>query len=151
MRRADRAAAAEFSASHRGNGEKACIGVDIPTTGSAADVRQLLDAKLTERGHEPMKVQVIVCTGADGVTLCLEDVEGTFLEVRTEKRGSLDEEGDARSEEDSDESLQQSLQAAHSRNQKLTEELLQVSQGGPGEGQGEAAGQETKDKSALVG
>ena len=63
--------------------------LDIPTTGTAEDVRQLLDAKLTERGHEPMKVQVVVCTGADGVTLCLEDVEGTFLEVRPEKRGSL--------------------------------------------------------------
>ena len=73
-----------------------------------------------------MKVQVVVCTGADSVTLCLEDVEGTFLEVQPEKRGSPDEEEDARSGEDSDESLQQSLQAARSRNQELTEELQSV-------------------------
>ena len=118
----DGAAAAELSASHRSYGE-ACIGVGIPTTGSAEDVRQLLDAKLTECGHKPMKVQVVVCTGADGVTLCLEDVEGTFLEVRPEKRDSPDEEGDTRSEGDLDESLQQSLQAARSRNRELTEEL----------------------------
>ena len=99
------------------------LALDIPTTGSAEDMRQLLDAK---RGHKPMKVQVVVCTGADGVTLCLEDVEGTFFEVRPEKRGSPDEEGGARSEGDADESLQQSLQAARFRNQELTEELQSV-------------------------
>ena len=32
------------------------LALKIPTVGIAVDVRQLLDAKLMERGHEPMKM-----------------------------------------------------------------------------------------------
>ena len=32
------------------------LALKIPTVGIAVDVRQLLDVKLMERGHEPMKV-----------------------------------------------------------------------------------------------
>ena len=31
--------------------------LEVPTSGSIEDVRQLVDAKLEERGHEPKKVQ----------------------------------------------------------------------------------------------
>ena len=36
------------------------MALKIPTVGIAVDVRQLLDAKLMECSHEPMKVQVVV-------------------------------------------------------------------------------------------
>ena len=100
--------------------------LEIPTSGTTEDVRQLLDAKLAERGYKPMKVQVKVSTGLDGVTLYLEDAEGTFLEVRPEGKESPEasvEQGDENLPEQSEESLQQALQAALSRNKELTEEL----------------------------
>ena len=120
------AAAAELSASlTAATVRRLASAMDIPMTGSE-DVQQVLDAKLSERSHEPMKAQVVVCMGADSVTLCLEDAEGTFLEIQPENKSLPDEEEDTHSEEDLEKSLQQSLQSACSRNQELTEELHQL-------------------------
>ena len=59
--------------------------LQIPTSGSTEDVRQLVDAKITESGHEPMKVQVRVHKTDKGATLILEDADGTFLRAEPQE------------------------------------------------------------------
>ena len=49
------------------------VDLGLPISGSLEDVRQLVAARLQERGHEPMKVQVMVSKSDQSATLVLED------------------------------------------------------------------------------
>ena len=100
--------------------------LQIPTTGTVKDVRQLLDTKLMECGHEPMKVQVKVHTTDEETLLFLEDVNAIFLEVRPETEDdpeakSTTSDGEVE-EEQSIESLWQALHTARFENEALTKE-----------------------------
>lgn len=48
--------------------------LEIPTAGTP-------QCEAVGMGSETMKVQVVVCIAVDGITLCLEDVEGIFFDV----------------------------------------------------------------------
>ena len=61
--------------------------LELPSSGSADQLRQIVDAKLDEMHKEPKNVQVIVYSGDKGapVWLELQDEDGTFLEVPPEE------------------------------------------------------------------
>ena len=54
-------------------------GMDLPTTATIEDLRQIIDGKVTEMGHEPRNVQVQLHPDR----LELLDLEGPFLNVTT--------------------------------------------------------------------
>lgn len=46
--------------------------MELPTKGSLADTRQIIEGKLSDLDHEPMSVQVLIheeCDGAEFVSL----------------------------------------------------------------------------------
>ena len=75
-------------------------GLEVPTTSGGDELRQLVEGKLGDMGHEPRNTQLSVVTRENGVTLTLQDADGIFLtvdplpvEVRTEADPE-EEEGD---------------------------------------------------------
>ena len=86
-------------------------------------VPEVVDAKLSEC-REPMKIEVLFCMGV--VTLpCAWRMQRAPSSIFGEK-GLSDEKEDVYSEGGSHESLQQPLQAAHTKSHELTEKLLSV-------------------------
>lgn len=97
--------------------------LELPTSGSADQLRQIVDAKLDEMHKEPQNVQVIVYSGDEGapVQLELQDEDGTFLEVPPEDPHGPLLEGD---EEESDsEGLAKALRDATAESTALKAEV----------------------------
>ena len=97
--------------------------LELPTSGSADQLRQIVDAKLDEMHKEPQNVQVIVYSGDEGapVRLELQDEDGTFLEVPPEEPHGPLLEGD---EEKSDsEGLAKALRDITAENTALKAEV----------------------------
>lgn len=104
--------------------------LQIPTSGTAEDIRQLFDVKLLELDHELMMVQVRIAIDSNGVMLNLEDVEGTFLQVTPESEREFEGKHDGhKGHQEVEEPLEQALEVSHSRNKELTDELH--AEGGP--------------------
>ena len=59
-------------------------GLEIPTAGSAEEIRQLIEGKLGEMERDPKNIQVLIQEGEHGVRVCLQDADGVFLEVEPE-------------------------------------------------------------------
>ena len=100
--------------------------LELPTSASTDELRQMIDGKLLEIGREPPNVQVLVVTpeggGADAIKL--RDETGIFLEAREqaafEEPGGLRvTEGPEESESDSVEALRDVLVQAKEREASL--------------------------------
>lgn len=109
--------------------------LELPTTASSDDIRQMIDGKLTEMGHEPPNVQVVVQREVEGgrAYLYLQDASGVFLESEpdpepsahgTEKEAETGEE-----EADEVETLKQALDEATEKNAALASEVSSLREG----------------------
>ena len=58
--------------------------LELPSTATANDLRQMIDGKLWEMGHEPQNVQVAVQESQDGEVMQLLGAYGVFLELEIE-------------------------------------------------------------------
>ena len=56
-------------------------GLDIPTGASGDELRQLIDGKLGDMGHDPRNTQALLQEAENGVSVSLQDVDGVFLTV----------------------------------------------------------------------
>ena len=81
--------------------------MEIPTKGSVAETRQMVEGKLENQGREPTNVQVVIEEDEDGVEcVSLTDVSGVFLgpEAIHNARGSEDGESGSQTQEEQEES-----------------------------------------------
>ena len=81
--------------------------MEIPTKGSVAETRQMVEGKLSDHGREPTNVQVVIEEDEDGVEcVSLTDVSGVFLgpEAIHDARGNEDGESESQSQEEKEES-----------------------------------------------
>lgn len=103
----------------------------LPTTRALEDTRQILDRKLAEMSREPRNVQVDLMETEDGLTICLRDGNGMFLEVKPTDRRAMtsgDEHLDGRDQEDSDGGSEGgACERGASRETELEAELFRVS------------------------
>ena len=105
-------------------------GLEIPTAGSAEELRTFIEGKLGEMEHDPKNTQVLVQEGEHGVHACLQDANGVFLEVEPEA-----DEGDGSGEGDGDgvgagdvEGLRLELQAVKDAQEALEKEVNELRQ-----------------------
>ena len=63
--------------------------LELPTTAPLADLRQIVEGRLAEGGHEATNVEVLVAQSELGSTITLRDEEGVFLEVHPEEEERL--------------------------------------------------------------
>ena len=109
------------------------VALGVPSSGSPADIRLIIEGKLTELGREPQNVQVVMEEGTPTAGLRLQDESGTFVTVEAEEPThpeELVEEPVAETdglEEDNDEddisSLRQALEEVTLQKQTLEEEV----------------------------
>ena len=60
--------------------------MSLPTSGSADEVRQVVEGQLTEMDKEPRNVQVLVLqTDEGGIRIQLMDVDSPFLDIKPEE------------------------------------------------------------------
>ena len=102
--------------------------LEVPTTASSDDLRQLITGKLEELGREPMNVQVTLQSTAHGTHLTLRDAEGEFLDAEPQEKESSSEEEAEKSGEGSGsagdvESLQRELREASAEKEALQSEV----------------------------
>ena len=106
--------------------------LQLPTTASLDDIRQMIDGKLAEMGHEPLNVQVVMQRETEGgrVYLYLQDAVGVFLESApepeplshgTEKETETDEKESYETSEMK--TLKDALNEAEERNAALAREV----------------------------
>ena len=109
------------------------VALGVPSSGSPADVRLIIEGKLTELGREPQNVQVVMEEGTPTAGLRLQDESGTFVTVEAEEPTHPEElveepvvETDGL-QEDNDEddisSLRQALEEVTLQKQTLEEEV----------------------------
>ena len=60
--------------------------LDISTTGSLADTRQMLEGKLSGMEREPRDVQIFLRDTENGVDISLQDAYGEFLRAEMEEK-----------------------------------------------------------------
>ena len=72
--------------------------LELPTTAPLADLRQIVEGRLAEGGHEPTNVEVLVAQSELGSTITLRDEGGVFLEVPPEEQDSRPDERGSPSE-----------------------------------------------------
>ena len=102
--------------------------LELPATGSADQLQQMVDAKLDEMHREHQNVQVVVYSGEEGapVQLELQDEDGTFLEVPPEEPqdpSEHPEEGEEGEEEPGHKELVRALNDATAENTALKAEV----------------------------
>ena len=106
--------------------------VELPSTASAEETRQLIEGKLLEMGKELLNVQVELEQREQGEFILLRDVDGVFLEVEPHveeprrSRSSSAPSEELETGEDSAvgvESLCTALYAAQSQNEALVNEM----------------------------
>lgn len=56
-------------------------GLDLPSSTSGDELRQLVEGKVGDFGHEPSHTRVLIQPVEDGVKLRLQDADGVFLTV----------------------------------------------------------------------
>ena len=67
--------------------ERLAKALDLPTSASGDELRQLIDGKLTDQGKEARNVQVVSDDATPASRFALEDEEGEFLEVPADSGG----------------------------------------------------------------
>lgn len=87
--------------------------IDLPTTAALKEQRRMIKGMLTERGEDPMEIQVALTETETGTDIALRSETGVFLtiepdhEERTEEAVNTEEEGvivpETRREADADE------------------------------------------------
>ena len=55
--------------------------LELPTSASLDECRQMIDGKLAESGREPMNIQVNLLHGPAGTRIQLEDATGVFTDL----------------------------------------------------------------------
>ena len=99
----------------------------VPDTAALDEIRQMIDGKLLEMGREPRNTQVVLGEAAHGIHICLQDADGTFLELESAEVVNPPEEGgEGGGAEDgvSDtETLRRALQEANSEKGTLLGEV----------------------------
>ena len=78
-------------------------GLDIPTSASNEELRQMIEGKLLEQEREPRDVQVVIMAAATegtGASPELQDEDGVFLEVESSPTTKAGGPGDGEHEED---------------------------------------------------
>ena len=113
--------------------------MDVPTTASAVDVLQMIEAKLTEEGRDPRNVQVLLSGTQPGQEITLEDETGTILEIPQDEETTAEVEGGAGTGTGSDtgsepghveegalETLRSDLAEAQEQTEALQEEVKQL-------------------------
>lgn len=60
----------------------------MPRQVASAEVRLLIEAVISEGGHEPQNVQVLIQDSEDGAVMCLQDVDGVFLKAKRLESGA---------------------------------------------------------------
>uniref|UniRef100_A0A1X7SN98 Uncharacterized protein n=1 Tax=Amphimedon queenslandica TaxID=400682 RepID=A0A1X7SN98_AMPQE len=105
------------------------------TTGtSVSELRQLVEGKIGDLGHEPRHTQVLLAEVENGVQICLRDAEGIFLtvdpllEMTEPRRDTVPEEIDARDDPTEVAELKEALLAAEEARAALEVELNQLKQ-----------------------
>ena len=97
----------------------------LPTTGSADEIRQMIEGRLADMGRNPRHVQVLVPED-ESAHLQLQDADGVFLDVAPgegEHSRGTSPEGSERGEEDEITQLRSALHEAQSLNKTLQDEL----------------------------
>ena len=77
--------------------------LEVPTTGPLSDVRQLVEGKIEEMGHDPRNTQIVVYDGPCGPSLSLRDADGVFQEVEPTDSEGVEGGGGATSQNSGDE------------------------------------------------
>ena len=98
-----------------------------PTSGSADEVRQMVERRLTEMDKEPRHVQVLVLqTDEGGIRIQLMDVDGPFLDIKPEEEPTDQErvtDGESSSRGDDGQDLESALQESRELTAQLREEV----------------------------
>ena len=96
----------------------------LPTTGSADEIRQMIEGRLADMGRNPRHVQVLVPED-ESAPLQLQDADGVFLDVapgEDEHSRGASPEGSERGEDEVAQ-LRSALHEAQSLNKALQEEV----------------------------
>ena len=96
--------------------------MSLPTSGSADDVRQMIEARLTEMSKESQQIQVLVREESGRTHLELQDADGPFLNVEPEEEQTEHaDEGSSHSgsEQEEEEDLESALQESRELVAKL--------------------------------
>ena len=119
------------------------MALEVPSSGSPADTRLIIESKLADMGRQPWNVQVVLEGGSPMAALSLRDETGIFVTVdpevlpeavhdresteheKEETRQSLSEEED---NEESVESLKVALEEANQQKEALQEEVQTLRQ-----------------------
>ena len=64
--------------------------IDLPTAASTVELLQMIDAKLTDQGHDSQNVQVVLEDGTPKSRISLQDEKGEFLVIEPEEEGETD-------------------------------------------------------------
>ena len=92
-------------------GQLCCLAValEVPSSDTTADIRLIIEGKLTDLGQEPHIVQVVIDEGMPVAASDLQDATGTFLTVEADDsidsehdKATIESEGHETSEEDDD-------------------------------------------------
>ena len=71
------------------------VALEVPSSGTSADIRLIIEGRLTELGREPHNVQVVIDEGTPMAALDLQDESGTFLTVLAEDPVDPEHAGDS--------------------------------------------------------
>ena len=114
------------------------MALEVPSSGASADIRLIIEGRLTELGRELHNVQVTIDEGTSMAALDLQDESGTFLTVQAEDPVDPEHAGDTieseheTSEEDDNEesisSLKQALEEATQQKQALADQVESLNQ-----------------------
>ena len=96
--------------------------LDVPTTATGDDIRQMVEGKLAEAGREPRNVQVVLGSGTPRSAFVLQDESGEFLTIEEE---AAEEPPDPEHQDGGEEegTLQAELEAAKVENTELRRQL----------------------------
>ena len=92
-------------------GQLCCLAValEVPSSVTTADIRLIIEGKLTDLGQEPHNMQVVIDEGTPVAASDLQDALGTFLTVEANDsidsehdKATIESEGHETSEEDDD-------------------------------------------------
>ena len=97
----------------------------VPTTAAGEDIRQMVEGKITETGHEPRNVQVKLAGPTPDCAFSLLDDEGEFLVVEAKQR--VDESPDLTDSEPDEErdaeALRAEVETVRAENTELHEQV----------------------------
>ena len=101
------------------------MALEVPTTASSDKIRQMIDGKLHELGHELRNIQVLLSEADPTEAFVLLDDEGEFLTVEAEEGPpeAPQVEGGARPEQEEVDALRMELEGLRAENARLQDEL----------------------------